>query len=155
MNKPLYLPAIGLNFYRASIILYSPVLEKEVSFPGNEWYFHCAKLFHVEYAPEIERMHEHIRKARDPAKAKELGRHHIHLGKSQRRDWDQLHAPVAMLTCNLAKYGQNPHCLEWLASTGLSPLVEHRRDAIWGDNLDGTGMNLQGRILEVVRARLC
>lgn len=152
--KPVYFSGgIPSNFHRATILVYSPVLDDEVVFVSNEHYFQCAKTFLIEDEDAALWFHEKIRGTRYGADAKKLGRK-VPLPTWSRRKWDNTHAPIAMLTCNLAKYHQNSYCAKWLKDTGSRPLVEHRLDPIWGDNLDGTGRNLLGKVLELVRARV-
>jgi len=50
------------------------------------------------------------------------------------------------------KIEQNPIVKENLLKTGLRPLIEHTKDdAFWGDNGDGTGKNILGKLLSKIR----
>lgn len=154
---------IPSNFYRAPIALFDPVLGNDVELPGNEWYFHIGKIATVgdfdhpvlidgEYMGSLE-LRDAIADAKTPAEAKRLGRL-VPMDSHNIKQWNHRDALVAMLECNLAKYQQNNRCRAWLMGTGTARLVEHRPDPIWGDNLNGTGKNLLGHVLELVRASL-
>ena len=55
----------------------------------------------------------------------------------------------------LAKFKQHPALKQILLSTGNKRLVEHtERDRYWGDGGDGSGSNMLGRILMLVREEL-
>lgn len=142
-------------YYPCEIELPNPVqvMKGNDVFLSNEHYFHCCKVGvvnHIEYAIETYR---EIRDASTPQAAKRLGRE-VPMDEEDIEFWDMQAAPVAMLEANLAKFTTHEHCREFLVKTGRRPLVEHRPDPIWGDNMDGTGLNLLGKILEVVRERV-
>jgi predicted NAD-dependent protein-ADP-ribosyltransferase YbiA (DUF1768 family) len=62
------------------------------------------------------------------------------------RDW------TIMVRCVGAKFQQNPELMSILKSTGTKRIVEHTtRDAVWGDNGDGTGLNQLGECLMSIR----
>lgn len=152
MKPLLFSGGIPSNFYKAEIILPRPIdLLKEDSFPTNEHYFQACKVA-ISHAGTID-MYREIRDADSAAAAKRLGRA-VPLDDSELNEWNNYEAIVSMLQCNLAKYTQNLECKDWLLSTLGRHLVEHRRDPIWGDNMDGTGENLLGKTLELVRATL-
>ena len=145
------------NFYTAPIVMGLPWdVTKEMEFPDNETYFQSAKVwfkaaimgrgFHIEE-------YMAIAEAGSPAAAKRLARPpHFTMPLSVRKLWDAYYAPVIMLECNLAKYQQHENLRKRLLRTGNRPLVEHRPDPVWGDNMDGTGKNLMGKTLELVRS---
>ena len=153
--KPVYFSSgIGSSFYMgAPIVLPNPIRpHKDASFKANEYYFHCCKVA-ICNEGTID-MYREILEADSCAEAKRLGRL-VPLDAEEVEEWDKHYSLVAMLECNLAKFQQHAHCRRWLRATGARPLVEHRQDLIWGDNLDGNGLNLLGKILEIVRARVC
>lgn len=152
MPKPIYFSrGIPSNWYEADIEITSAYLGKWIVVPTNEHYFQAEKVALMDGGIDAYR---EILEADTPNEAKRLGRA-VEMNPSARAVWDESEALVAMLECNLAKFSQHTHCLAWLRKTGTRPLVEHRRDKIWGDGLDGSGRNLQGKILELVRSRLC
>lgn len=122
-------------------------------FLSNEHYFHAKKVTLVNTDEDVllETYYKQILTAKKPLQAKRLGRA-LPLSKAALALWDDYLAPVTMFECNIGKYRQHEHCRGWLVNTSNRPLVEHRPDPIWGDNLDGTGRNQLGKILEVVRA---
>lgn len=156
--KPIYFHGgIPSNWHRATILLPNPINGKMQRWGTNEHYFHVVKGLYLldDYtAIRVLRICEEIRKAPGPAEAKALGRA-LPLSPEDIADWDNGRAVQAMLTCNVAKYQQHDYCREWLANTGDRGLVEHARDRIWGDGLNGTGRNLMGKTLELVRALVC
>jgi ribA/ribD-fused uncharacterized protein len=149
--EPVYFSdGIPSNFHQARIMLPASMLRFEVVFfETNEHYFQAEKVS-VSSQGTID-MYREIMEAETAMRAKQLGRQ-VPLDESEQRQWDLHYAPVAMLECNLAKYTQHPACRTWLVGTGIRPIVEHRPDPIWGDNMDGTGKNLLGKTLELVRA---
>lgn len=70
-----------------------------------------------------------------------------------RPDWDAVRERI-MYKAVFEKFRQNPHLKRDLLSTGNAILVEHSKDAIWGDGLDGSGQNLLGKTLMRVRTAL-
>lgn len=152
-DKPvLFKSGIPSSFYEAPIIMRCPATGKRVVFDSNERYFHVAKIplsvLDIEEAAKMARL---IRLATSSREAKDLGRNAIPLTPQGIKLWDEQYAPVAMLSCNLAKFRRHAHCRTWLMDTGTREIVEHRPDARWGDDLDGSGRNLLGKILMLVR----
>jgi len=71
-----------------------------------------------------------------------------------RSDWDDVKVDI-MRAADWAKYSQNPDLGGLLLATGDAELIEDApRDAFWGVGRDGTGLNMAGRVLMEVRARL-
>lgn len=137
------------NFQQAPITLVCPVRHTEEEWADNEHYFQACKIAYSSACdPGIDEVRA-IQETLYAGEAKRLGRA-VPLLPDEVTEWNRW-APVHMLECNIAKYTQNPDCREWLLSTETATLVEHRKDSIWGDNLDGTGKNLLGKILELVR----
>jgi len=60
-----------------------------------------------------------------------------------------------MLKALRSKFSQHSELATALLDTGDQDLVEHtKRDHYWGDGGDGTGQNVQGRLLTQVREEL-
>jgi hypothetical protein len=60
-----------------------------------------------------------------------------------------------MLIAVRAKFSQHEYLTRLLLSTGDKYLIEHtENDDYWADNLDGTGKNMLGKILMLVREEL-
>jgi ribA/ribD-fused uncharacterized protein len=116
-----------------------------------EHYFQCAKtLFITEKEPRtFEQAHDWIAQAKDSWEAKQRGRL-IHIDLEA---WDRA-AFGFMLAGHTAKFTQILVYQKELLKTGTRMLIEHRKDPIWGDNMDGSGLNLCGRSLMIVRDRI-
>ena len=65
--------------------------------------------------------------------------------------WD-MSAFQIMFEAHIAKFSQNKDANDALLATGSAKLVERRPDPIWGDNMNGTGQNLCGKSLMIVRS---
>lgn len=140
----------GSNFYPAPIELPDLVKSsRNIVYASSEHYFHASKVAYCNLGTW--EMFREIVAAETCMEAKRLGRA-VPLDEDEIKEWDEYAGPIAMLEANLAKFRQNAECRRWLRGTKGRPLVEHRKDPRWGDNLDGTGLNLHGKILEVVRA---
>lgn len=120
-------------------------------FTANEHAFQAYKEFVATHGSR--KGYELIRLADSPGKAKNMGRQ-VNFTNDDRIRWDLFVAPVRMFEVCVAKFVQNKECHEWLRATGRRLLVEHRKDPIWGDNLDGTGKNMLGKTLMLVRTHL-
>ena len=131
--------------------MWCPLLNTFVTYDANEYYFQCAKTFGCA-APGMLKLHNEMLQAPNCRTVKAMGRN-VPLSAHELALWEARVSLEAMLACNLAKFQQHKDCRQWLLNTGNRPLIEHRRDPKWGDNLDGTGLNLLGKILEVVRAQ--
>lgn len=136
---------IPSNFYRQAPFQLYLTPDHVIRILSSEHGFHFLKamVFNYNAIP--------ILQAITPLEARHLGRA-LPLTGEQQIMWDTQLALPAMLQVNMAKFWQNPPCRQWLIQTGNARLVEHRPDARWGDNMDGTGRNLLGRVLELVRA---
>lgn len=132
--------------------MWCPLVDTWVTYRANEYYFQCAKTFGCN-APNMLKIHNDILDAPTCNAAKHLGRQ-VPLSRTELILWDARVSLEAMLACNLAKYQTHVDCREWLLSTGTALLVEHRPDPTWGDNMDGTGKNLLGHTLMLVRAHV-
>jgi N-glycosidase YbiA len=138
-----------LNFYTRMFVAPHPITTEFVEFVTVEHYFQCCKGL---YLREVKREHDHyltveaIRTATRPHDAKRKGRE-VPL-------WLPLWNRAAfghMLSGQLAKFSQHPDLARLLLETGSRKLVEHRPDKIWGDGMDGSGKNLCGRSLMLIR----
>lgn len=68
-----------------------------------------------------------------------------------REDWDSVKVGIMEHIIQL-KFDQNEEIRKNLLNTGLRPIVEHvKDDDFWGDNGDGTGQNMLGKILTKIR----
>lgn len=134
------------NLFGAPIWLTHPFTGQPHRYRTNEHRFHAMK---GRNAKEHDRIASQVK----ALAAKAAGRA-LKLSDAEVAAWDSGRAVMVMTEANLAKYTQHSNCRAWLLATGDRPLIEHRPDPIWGDNLDGTGQNLLGRILELVRAMI-
>lgn len=138
-----------LNFWRARFELAHPHTGELVVYPGAEWRFQAMKSTCYTGQDDPAVVHDEIRRAADAQLVKGAGRLLvIDLGRWRLRSYGD------MLEANRAKFQQNEHLREALLRTGFATLVEHRPDPIWGDAMDGSGKNLQGKVLMQVRAEL-
>lgn len=118
--------------------------------PTTEHYFQAQKFVVTE--PEYA---EAIRKSSKASDAATMGRSRAH---PLRKDWEEIKYHVMYLAC-IAKFTQHEDCKAMLVSSGDAKLIEDTRqgrddDHVWGDGSTGTGQNLLGRCLEVIRACL-
>jgi ribA/ribD-fused uncharacterized protein len=137
------------NFHVAPIEMYVPFMQKDYVFPTNEHYFQAMKIGICNGGTR--EMFYDIQQASTAMEAKRLGRQ-VPLDQEELIMWDTTDAVCAMVECNMAKYTQHEHLRQLLVETAPRPIVEHRPDPIWGDNMDGSGRNLLGKTLELVRA---
>lgn len=94
---------------------------------------------------------EAIRLAPTPRDAFDIARRYDQL---KRADWEDVKDDVMHRAVN-AKFQQNKDLRLMLLRTGSAPLVEHtRNDNYWGDGLDGTGKNMLGKLLMLVREEM-
>jgi ribA/ribD-fused uncharacterized protein len=145
---------IPSNFYDgAPVTLRDPFTGDVTTFPTNEHYFQAMKVAVIGGCTLAwkKEMFVEIAAAANAGLAKRLGRQ-LPMSDDDRAVWDGGEALSTMLVANIAKFTQHDHCRAWLVGTGQRPLVEHRPDPLWGDNMDGSGRNLLGAVLELVRA---
>lgn len=91
-----------------------------------------------------------ILNSNDPDEAKKVARQYFTQG------WDFAKIDV-MLNILRAKFKQNSDCAQMLKSTGDRPLLEHTvtsNDKEWGIGAKGTGKNLLGILLMIVRSEI-
>lgn len=68
-----------------------------------------------------------------------------------RKDWEEVKDKI-MLEVVMAKFSQYNDIRELLLSTGDSELIEHTsNDSYWADGGDGSGKNMLGITLMIVR----
>lgn len=121
-----------------------PILVDGLVWPTSEHYFQASKF------PDHP-LSEQIRNAATPSAARRLGRS---TDAPLRTDWGNIREQV-MRRATTAKFLQHPPLALMLEATGDRPLVEDNpRDAFWGIGRDGTGCNLNGRILTDLRREL-
>lgn len=112
--------------------------------PTSEHYFQAQKFAGTPHA-------EAIRKTRSPMIAARMGRDRK---KPLRRDWEAVKDNI-MREAVRAKFTQHAELKELLLATGEALLVEHTtNDSYWGDGGDGSGKNMLGQILMMVRDEL-
>ena len=141
-----------INFYRVrdkygcfSNFSYHPIEIRGVIWPTSEHYFQAQK-----FAGTFHEMD--ILKAKSPREAADMGRDR---SRPMRADWEEVKDDI-MREAVLAKFTQHKDIAEILLSTKDAILVEHtKNDGYWGDNGDGTGKNMLGKILMEVREKLC
>ncbi|OCT11556.1 Swarming motility protein YbiA [Paenibacillus pectinilyticus] len=110
--------------------------------PTSEHYFQAQKFEGTEHE-------EQIRLARTPMEAARMGRERF---RPLRSDWEEIKLAI-MKEAVKAKIQQHETVRDILLSTGNCVLVEHtKNDEFWGDNGDGTGQNMLGKILMEIRA---
>lgn len=130
------------NFYRAELFIDGK------TWPTSEHYYQAMKFID----PELQEM---IRTAKTPAKAAALGRDKKY---PLRPDWDDVDKPFkieAMWTAIHAKFTQHTKLRDVLVGTEDAVLVEASpTDYYWGDGKLGTGQNMLGRLLEILRDEL-
>lgn len=143
------------NFHVNPILLPCPYTGTIREFLTTEHYFQAAKVAAYYKARNDLRGYLAIANAKTAAAAKRLaGRRYTPLPADLRARWDHGASFAAMLTACQAKFRQHRDLKALLLATGDRPLIEHRPDPTWGDNLDGSGRNLLGLVLMLVRAQL-
>jgi ribA/ribD-fused uncharacterized protein len=122
-----------------------PIRLKGVDWPTTEHYFQAQKFAGTPHEEEI-------RQASSASEAANMGRDRK---RPLRTDWNAVKDDI-MREAVMAKFLQHASLLKLLASTGEAEIVEHtKNDSYWGDGGDGSGLNMLGRILTEVRAKLC
>lgn len=140
-----------LNFWVSPIVMQHPHTLEMVTYKGVEWRFQAMKstclgtnqLFGHSNAQVI---HDAIANAPQASEAKARGKQ----ASISVPNWNQ-RALAEMFAAVFAKFSQHEDLRRQLVETGDRRLVEHRPDPVWGDNMDGSGQNLHGRVLMAVR----
>lgn len=126
------------NFYKY------PITVNGITWMTSEHYFQAQK-----FAGTIHE--EEIWQASSAMRAAKMGRDP---NRPLRKDWEKVKDSI-MCSTVLEKVRQHKDIREILLSTGDSLLIEHTtNDSYWGDNGDGTGKNMLGRILMDIREGL-
>lgn len=113
--------------------------------PTTEHYYQAMKFVNVN-------AQEAIRNLDTPKEAASAGRS-SGFGPIK-EDWDVARIGV-MFVALTEKFKQHPALAELLLSTGHEVIVEHTvNDRFWGDAGDGTGQNMLGTLLMLVRENL-
>lgn len=147
-GKKLLMRGPLLNFHMETFIFLHPITGKAVDVYSAEHGFQAFKalcLKGVEHGTKTEAFN-YVLRAPTPRDAKDRGRELDIVVPL----WDAMAFGV-MLQMHLAKFRQLEKPRDLLLSTGRVRLVEHRPDAIWGDNMDGSGRNLCGKSLMLTR----
>jgi len=133
------------NFTESKIHVAAEGDRKEATFASAEHYFQAMKF---EHSPKDFADVAAAKNAKDAAK---IGRDHT---RPLRSDWDVVKDECMYKVC-LAKFKQDRKLWDLLIGTGDKKIVERSpKDGYWGDNADGTGLNMLGVILMRVRERL-
>lgn len=139
-----------LNFYMRAVVLPHPITLEFCEWASVEHYFQASKGLYLRGSSVQKHAAynavESVRITRKPGDAKKVGRGLPLLLPL----WNKA-AFAHMFAAQLGKFAQHPDLAKMLLDTGSMKLVEHRPDPIWGDNMDGTGKNLCGRSLMLIR----
>lgn len=150
-NKPLLLSPGHrlLNYYRRDFSIQVPLFGiPVVRVPTVEHYFHGMKVFYLEipHGEDQLSLFQEILTSSSPNDAKRLGRSlPINLYM-----WE-LASVGHMLEGMIAKFHQHTDLREELLVTDGRDLVEHAWNKKWADGMDGSGDNLAGKCLMMVR----
>lgn len=148
-EKMLITRGILLNFWITPFWLPHPLTDELFCYPGVEWRFQAYKALFAHGLRFNERVaaHDMMASAGRANETKSLGRDIANLNVVK---WNRYSYNVMLLAC-LAKFTQHENAKRALLNTGDKYLVEHRRDPIWGDGIDGSGQDKMGKILRAVR----
>ena len=127
------------NFYRAQIYIDGRMWKT------SEHYYQAMKFFgYDEHVDEVWR-------AKTPMDAAHIGRDRK---RPLREDWEEVKDEV-MYKALQAKFTQHENLRKVLLETGDAILVEHTiKDGYWGDAGDGSGKNMLGKLLMILRDEL-
>jgi N-glycosidase YbiA len=121
-----------------------PIRMKEKIWPTSEHYFQAQKFAGTEHEEEI-------RLVKSPMIAARMGRDRK---RPLRPDWESVKDEI-MLEAVRAKFSQSEELRGILLSTGDAEIIEHTsNDGYWGDGGDGSGLNMLGKTLMLVREEL-
>lgn len=139
MSEVIHFYHKGEPFYEFTNFAPFPISLGGKVWPTSEHYFQAQKHFGQPLAEEI-------RSTGGPREAFVLGR-----SRAPRADWPKV-KDIVMYRAVRAKFGQHKSLRDLLLSTGDAELVEHTsNDNYWGDGGDGSGRNMLGCILMLVR----
>lgn len=114
---------------------------------GKQFYFSGEHLFQSLKAQRLSE-HEYVRCAANPFEAKRRGRE-----VALRKDWEEVKGAL-MVAVLLLKFCQHKNLRKELIASHPQPIVEARKDPIWGQGSDGNGLNMMGHALVMARAIL-
>lgn len=140
-----------IRFYRVSEQYgeFSNFAPYPIKIKGKEWstsehYFQAQKFAGTKHE-------EAIRLTKSPMIAARMGRDR---SKPLRKDWEQVKDDV-MYKAVKAKFTQHLSLRSMLLSTGNLEIIEHTaNDSYWGDGGNGSGKNMLGKTLMLVREEL-
>lgn len=138
-----------LNFWEAPTLMAHPHTGEPTIYRTVEHRFQAMKSTCCVGRADGKMMHDLIVHADSARTAKRMGRQ-VDLDVAL---WSRV-AYAEMVDALYQKFTQHDGLRAQLQLTAVPfkmQLVEHRPDTIWGDGMDGTGLNLMGRALEVVR----
>lgn len=160
--------AVFSNYYVHS----QPLHIGNLTYASVEHYFQSRKFNHKGASSVSRKYSKLIRLASTPNKARELAgqtikggwpwrielnkdiQKYIDKGVTLHKNWENVKNGI-MLKALRAKFTQDESCRKVLLSTGDKTLVEHTsRDRYWGDGGDGSGLNILGDLLMVVRKEI-
>lgn len=122
------------NFYKHPIEIDGKI------WPTTEHYFQACKFTNKAHK-------EKIRNASTPTQAKKLGNSREYKIRS---DWEEVKVDFMMIAV-LNKFSNRELKHKLLNVPDDTLLCEHCYDTFWGDGMDGSGVNMLGRILIAVR----
>ena len=140
-----------IRFYRAddeygcfSNFSPHPVKMKGKVWPTSEHYFQAQKFVGTAHEEEI-------RRVKSPMIAARMGRDRK---RPLRHDWESAKDEI-MFEAVRAKFTQHEELRKILLATGDAEIIEHTgKDSYWGDGGDGSGRNMLGKTLMLVREEL-
>ena len=157
--------AVFSNYY----VHRQPLLIGNLTYASVEHYFQSRKFNYKGASSSSRKYSRLIRESSTPNKARELAgqtikggwpwrielnkeiQKYVDRGVTLHKNWENVKNGV-MLKALRAKFAQDEDCRKVLLSTGDKILVEHTsRDRYWGDGGDGTGLNMLGHLLMLVR----
>ena len=140
-----------INFYRQQELPFgvfsnffpAPLIINKIDWLTSEHYFQAMK-----FEPTCRESFQMVALATTPGDAAGVGRDR---SRPLRPDWETA-KDLIMFDVLTAKFLQYEDLLHILMSTKGSKLVEHtRNDKYWGDGGDGSGKNMLGRLLMLLR----
>ena len=131
---------------------FSNFYNSKMTIDGEEWptveHYYQAQKF-----PHRSDIREEIRGCRNTMDTKRLANEKYR--SLYELDWWKTVCDNVMLKALRAKYSQSPELGALLLSTAGNELAEHTgNDSYWADGGDGTGKNMLGKLLMVVREEL-
>ena len=121
-----------------------PVKMKGKVWPTSEHYFQAQKFVGTAHEEEI-------RRVKSPMIAARMGRDRK---RPLRHDWESVKDEI-MFEAVRAKFTQHEELRKILLATGDAEIIEHTgKDSYWGDGGDGSGENMLGKTLMLVREKL-